>query len=88
MRPNRGAVAGRGVLQHLQVTIRVAERHDRPAADEAVDAHRLARSVVDEFDLGLLHENDLPFFNFELHHAAAATTCSGGMPYAFSTHGR
>jgi hypothetical protein len=41
----------RRVLQHLVVAIRVAEREDRPLADEAVDADRLAGAVVDVLDL-------------------------------------
>src|SRR5215471_3396971 len=45
-----------GELQHLQVAVRVAERGYRPAADRAVDAHRLARAVVDEIELGLAPE--------------------------------
>ena len=44
-----------GPLQHLQVAVGVAERRDRPAADELVDADGLARAVVDEVDLGQLH---------------------------------
>src|SRR5215470_12527277 len=37
------ARAGRGELQHLQIAVRIAEGRDRPAADAAVDAHRLSR---------------------------------------------
>ena len=46
----RGAVLHRGPLEHLQVAIRVAEGDDRAAADEAVDADRFARPVVDKVD--------------------------------------
>jgi len=34
------AVAGGRVLQHLVIAVRVAEREDRPASDETVDADR------------------------------------------------
>ena len=47
-------------LQHLQIAVRVSECEDRPAPDEAVDADGLAGAVVDELDLGLLHEDRLP----------------------------
>src|SRR6188508_2350037 len=45
------AGTARGILQHLLVAVGVAEGEDRAAADEAVDADRLARPVVDELDL-------------------------------------
>jgi hypothetical protein len=38
----------RGVLEHLEVAVGVAECRQRPAADAAVDADRLAGSVVDK----------------------------------------
>ena|ERR1041385_1411463 len=34
------AVAGGRVLQHLMIAVRVAEREDRPASNETVDADR------------------------------------------------
>ena len=40
----------RGVFEHLEVTVGVAETGDRPPADEPVDADGLAGLVVDEFD--------------------------------------
>src|SRR5215468_1732738 len=46
-----GALPRRGPLQHLPVAVGVAEGEDRPPADEAVDADRLARAVVDELVL-------------------------------------
>ena len=68
-------------LQHLQIAVGIAEREDRPPADEAVDADRLARPVVDELDLGELHQLRLavrPISNFTT--PDEPTTCSGGMP--------
>src|SRR5258708_6376728 len=45
---------------------------DRPAVDEAVDAHRLARSVVDELDLGFLEQFRLRVVELVFHHARRA----------------
>jgi hypothetical protein len=60
-------------LQHLVVAVGVAEGQDGPAADEAVDADRLAGPVVDELDLGLLEELRLAVRpNLELHRARGA----------------
>jgi hypothetical protein len=33
-------------LQHLEITIGIAEGEDRAPADEAVDADRFARAIV------------------------------------------
>src|SRR5690349_7264977 len=41
-----GAVAGGGPLEHLLIAVRVAEREDRAAADESLDADGLAGLVV------------------------------------------
>ncbi len=46
----RGAVQA-GPLQHLQVTVGIAECCNRPAADVLHDADRLALLVVDEVDI-------------------------------------
>src|SRR4051794_11756534 len=46
-------------LQHLLITVRIAESEDRAPTDEPVDADRLAGAVVDEFDLGFLHKHRL-----------------------------
>jgi len=46
------AFTGSGPLQHLKITVGVAERRDGAAADELVDRHRLPLLVVDEVDLG------------------------------------
>ena len=51
-----GAVAGTGVLQHLLVARRVAERRVRPAADHQMNALGLARIVVVQQQLGFLGE--------------------------------
>ena len=53
------AASRHGPLQHLLVAVGIAEREDRAAADEHVDADRLARAVVDELDLGELHQRRL-----------------------------
>src|SRR3954452_13590422 len=47
--------AGRRPLQHLKVAVRVAEGEDRAAADEPVDADRLAGFIVDELGPWLLY---------------------------------
>ena len=75
------AGAGRRPLQHLQVAVGVAEGEDRPAADEAVDADRLAGPVVDEVDLRLFASAPAcrrAISNLIL--PEEPTTCSGGMP--------
>ena len=82
------SVAGRGPLQHLLVAVGVAEREDGPAADEAVDAHRLAGTVVDELDLGFLEQHGLAAAQLELHLAAAADDLLGRDAVGFSVHGR
>src|SRR5512147_3185230 len=43
----RGRTLG-GPLQHLEITIRIAERSDRALPDVRVDADGLARSVIHE----------------------------------------
>src|ERR1700754_2925122 len=64
------ARACRGPLQHLQIAVGVAESEDRAAADEAVDAYRLAGPVIDELDFRLLHQHRLAVgADLELHHA-------------------
>ncbi|MCY1344843.1 hypothetical protein D9M69_308900 [compost metagenome] len=50
------AAAGGGPLQHLQVAVGVAEGEDRPAADDRIDAHRLAGAVVVVGELGLAQD--------------------------------
>src|ERR1700674_1430927 len=44
-------------FQHLLVAVGIAEGEDRLAPDEMVDAFGLPRPVVDEQDLGLLHQD-------------------------------
>ena len=64
--------------EHLQVAVGVAEGEDRPAADEAVDADRLAGAVVDELDLRQLHQHRLAVrASSNLRHAAAADDLLG-----------
>ena len=46
-----GAPACRDPLEHLEISIGIAECRDRPAADYLVDADRLAGAVVDKVDL-------------------------------------
>ena len=45
----RGAsIVDRGVFEHLQIAIAVAEAGDGAAPDELMDTDRLARTIVDE----------------------------------------
>jgi hypothetical protein len=68
-----GARAGHRPLQHLQVAVGVAESEDRAAADEAIDADRLARAVVDELDFRELHQLWLAIaVRLEFHGAGGA----------------
>src|SRR5262249_52331968 len=53
------ALAGRCPLKHLLVAVGVAEREERPAADDLLDVHGLARAVVDEGDLRLTEQQGL-----------------------------
>ena len=46
--PEARARCARRVLEHLEITIGVAEGQDRPPADVAVDAHGLAGPVVED----------------------------------------
>jgi hypothetical protein len=46
-----GTASHRRPLQHFQITVGIAERGDRPAADMFVDADWLAGLVVDEIHL-------------------------------------
>src|SRR5512146_2694940 len=61
-----------GPLQHLQITVRVAERSDRATSDVLLDADRLARLVIDEIDLRQLHKHRLAVPHFEREPALAA----------------
>src|SRR5580658_2532505 len=54
------AAASRSPLQHLQVAVGIAEGEYRPAADEALDAHGLARPIVDEIDLRQINQRRTP----------------------------
>jgi hypothetical protein len=49
-----------GVLEHLHVSVGVAKSRNRAAADMLVDTDWLARSVVNEVDLGQAREHRLP----------------------------
>src|SRR3954465_8323133 len=55
-----------GPLQHLQVTVGVAESRDRPTADDPLDGERLALLVVDEVNGSQLDEHRLAIAHFEL----------------------
>ena len=75
--------------QHLEVAVGVAERHDRSPPDDLVDAHGLAGLVVDEIDRrpagrARVRRRAARISTF----ARLPTTCSGGMPYTRSVHGR
>src|SRR4029453_5261719 len=57
MSPNRGPFADVGPFEHLEVAIRVAERGERPAADDLVDADGLSSLVIDKIDFRQPHEH-------------------------------
>src|SRR4029079_2172400 len=44
------ALARGGPFEHLEVAVRIAERHDWTATYDLLDAHGLARLVIDELD--------------------------------------
>ena len=68
-------------LQHFEIAIGVPEGENRPTANEAVDADRLARAVVDEFDFRKLDQCRLAVRAISnLTTPLEPTTCSGGMP--------
>src|SRR5271155_4319804 len=58
------------VLQHLQVTVGIAERENGLAADVSIDADRLARAVIDEINLRHAHERGLTIAKLELDNLA------------------
>src|SRR5258706_16056209 len=72
--------SGDGPLQHLQVAVRVAECHERTAADEPADRDGLAVLVIDKIDSGKLDENGLAVAHLELLLAAAADHPLGTLP--------
>ena len=74
-------------LQHFQVAIGIAKRRDGPAADEAGDANRLARLVVDEIDLGQADEHRLVVADLESRLDRAAHDLLGGDPVDLLGHG-
>jgi hypothetical protein len=45
-----GASRNRRPLQHFEIAVGIAECRDRTAADELIDADRLASLVVDEIE--------------------------------------
>jgi hypothetical protein len=45
-----------------------------------VNAHWLARLIVDEIDTGKAEEHGLAFLHLELKLPILPTTCSGGIP--------
>src|SRR5262245_47670112 len=67
-----GAVFHRGPLEHLKVAIGVAEGNDRAATDEAINADRLARAVVDKIDVRHAIKYRLAVLHFILHLDAAS----------------
>ena len=69
-------------LQHLLVAIGVAEREDRPAADERVDPRGLAGSVAEQLSFGSMTRFGIPLgATANLVTNVVLTTCSGGIPY-------
>src|SRR5262245_63116272 len=56
----------RGVLEHLQVAVGIAEGGERPAADDLLDVDRLAFLVVDEVDARQLDQHRLAVTQLEL----------------------
>ena len=80
--------AGHGPLQHLQVAVRVAERGDGPAADAVWMPIGLPSLSSTKSISGSLIRTGLPsrISNFSL--PLLPITCSGGMPYTRSAHGR
>src|SRR4051794_39725845 len=65
-----------GVLEHLQISIRVPRREKRPLADGVGDADRLPGSVINEGDLRLLHQRRLAVFHFEFQLALAPASAA------------
>src|SRR4051812_44726628 len=65
-------IARGGPLQHLQIAVGVAEGKDGTPADMLLDTGWLAGLVVDEIDLGQLHEHRPCVAQLKLELAAAA----------------
>src|SRR5262249_19755583 len=69
--------AGGRPLEHLEVAVGVADGCQRAPADDLVDAHGLARSIVDELDLGKAHKRGLAFPPLISHFDPAADDLFG-----------
>jgi len=65
-------LSGSGPLQHLQVTVAVAERGNGSPADLLLDGNRLAFLVVIEVELGPADKNRRALAHLELHLDTAA----------------
>ena len=76
----RDPAAGGGVLEHLPVAVRMAQRGDGLAADVGTDANGVAFLVVDEIDLRQAHQQGLPSRNANFARMLLPMSCSGGMP--------
>ena len=70
--PEARPVADGGPFQHLLVPVGVAEGGNGPPADVHLDAHGLARLVIDEVGLRKPHEHRLAVAEIELGLDAAA----------------
>src|SRR5215510_2034912 len=64
-------------LQHLQVSVRVAESENRPPPDKFVDGHGLADFVVDEIDLRQPYQHRLAISHLKLGLNGAANDLLG-----------
>src|SRR6516165_5969842 len=69
--------AGRRPLQHLQVSVGVAESENWPPCDKSVDGHGLANLVVDEVDLRQSHQHRLAISHLKLGLNGAANDLLG-----------
>ena len=70
--PKPRTVACCGPFQHLEVTVRVAERGDGATADVLLDADGLAGFVVNEVEFGQSHDHGTAFASFVLQLDTAA----------------
>src|SRR5262249_19234687 len=61
-----------GVAEHLIVAVGVSESSDRPSPQILLDANGLASLVVDQIDLGKLHQHRLATFEFVLELSTGA----------------
>ena len=69
--------AGGGPFEHLEIAVRISERHNGPASDMLLDGDRLAFFVVNKVQFCQSSQNRLSIADFESGLDAAADNLFG-----------